>query len=167
MEIFLRIAKWPILKSNRDTQPFSKLPGVVLYEAPDTFLVFIEELRASGHTVLSMFAPGGALAITANKKAWVNLESVSPSSTRHARIGLTKLRRPARCSRKRCAGSSTSSTTTTTSPSKPNCKEIRHGNPVNKISYQPLQVALLLKLLHALSALVKMNPARKVLELRR
>jgi hypothetical protein len=52
VEIFLRIAKWPILKINRDTQPFSKLPGVVVYEAPDTFLVFIEQLRASGDAVL-------------------------------------------------------------------------------------------------------------------
>ena len=165
MEIFLSIAKWPIFKIDRETQPFSKLPGVVLFEAPDTFLVFIEELRASGHTVLSMFAPGGALAISAKKKARVNLESVYAIFHKACKDRPDEVEKACKMFQEKVCWLFNFLYNNTDFSFKPNCEVDRHGKAVNKLSYQPLQVALLLKLLHALSALVKANPARKLLDL--
>jgi hypothetical protein len=45
---------------------------------------------------------------------------------------------------------------------KPNCKLNKHGKAVNRLSYQPLQVALLLKLISRLTALAHENRPKNV-----
>lgn len=153
VETYCAIAAWPTFDTDREKVPFTKHPGVPFHE-PVTLLDYIEmKEKQKRNVVLKVFGPKGALAICAEKKVKVTLQHVSaifvkacrnhPQDVVDAHTNFDEKARELYVYLYRNSDYSL----------KPNCELDKQGKAVSRLSYQPLQVALLLKLTSMLQGL--------------